>query len=322
MRNEKWEMSGVRFGVNTGQANTTWGELLDLWQELDRGSNFDHLWLVDHYVPGAGGAMGADGPHLEGWTALAALGPATERVRIGTLVTGNTYRHPAVLAKMATTVDHISNGRLEFGLGAAWHEYEHEAYAIPFHTVRERLERLEESAHLIKLLWTEARPTFEGKYYQLHEPPYNPPNVQQPHPPFLIGGGGEKRTLRTVARYADACNVSGTPEEVRHKFEVLAQHCRDAGRDPSEIRRTIQVMLFLNDDPAFQQRVVQGLMAFRGGTEDEARRSVLMGSVDDVKASVQSFIDAGVQEIHLQQFPRTHRESLLRFSKEVIPAFK
>ncbi|TMG05521.1 MAG: LLM class flavin-dependent oxidoreductase [Chloroflexi bacterium] len=185
-----------------------------------------------------------------------------------------------------------------------------------------RLERLEESARVIKLLWTEPRPKFEGKHYQLHEPPYDPPNVQQPHPPFLIGGGGEKRTLRTVARYADACNVSGTPEEVRHKFEVLEGHCRDAGRDPSEIRRTMQVMLFLNEDPAFQERVVQGVKAFRGGTEDEARRSVLMGSVEDVRAGVQAFVDVGVEEIYLQQFPRTHRESLLRFSREVIPAFR
>ena len=315
-------MTNVKFGVNTGQANTTWPELRELWQELDGESNYDYLWLVDHFVPGAGGAMGADGPHLEGWTSLAALAMATERVRIGTLVTGNTYRHPAVLAKMATTVDHISGGRLEFGLGAAWHQYEHEVFGIPFHTVRERLDRLEESAHLIKLLWTEPRPKFEGKYYQLHEPPYNPPNVKQPHPPFLIGGGGEKRTLRTVARYADASNVNGTPEEVRHKFDVLEQHCRDAGRDPGEVRRTMQVMLFLNEDPAFQQRVVQGVMAFRQCNEDEARRSVLMGSVDDVKAGVQSFVDVGVEEFYLAQFPRTHRESLLRFSKEVIPAFR
>ena len=133
-------MTNVKFGVNTGQANTTWPELRELWQELDGESNYDYLWLVDHFVPGAGGAMGADGPHLEGWTSLAALAMATERVRIGTLVTGNTYRHPAVLAKMATTVDHISGGRLEFGLGAAWHQYEHEVFGIPFHTVRERLE--------------------------------------------------------------------------------------------------------------------------------------------------------------------------------------
>ncbi len=312
----------VKFGVNTGQANTTWQDLVELWRDLDRESNYDYLWLVDHFVPGTGGAIGADGPHLEGWTCLAALAIATERVRIGTLVTGNTYRHPTVLAKMATTVDHISGGRLEFGLGAAWHEYEHEVYGIPFHMVRERLERLEESARVIKLLWTEPRTKFEGKYYQLHEPPYNPPNVQQPHPPFLIGGGGEKRTLRTVARYADACNVSGTPEEVRHQFEVLEGHCRDAGRDPSDIRRTIQVMLFLNEDLAFQERVVQGVKAFRGGTEDEARRSVLMGSVEDVRVGVQAYVDAGVEEIYLAQFPRTHRESLLRFSREVIPAFR
>jgi len=313
----------IRFGVQASQGNTTWPELLDLWQELDQASNFDYLWLVDHFVPGPGTAMGADGPHFEGWAALAALAQATERVRLGILVTGNTYRLPAVLAKQATTVDHISNGRLEFGLGAAWHTYEHAVYGLPFHTTGERLGRLDEAAHLIKLLWTENAPKFEGRYYQLNEPPYNPPNVQQPHPPILIGGGGEKRTLRTVARYADACNVSGTPEEARHKFEVLEQHCRDIGRDPATIRRTMQLLLFLNDDPAFQQRVVQGVMAFRGGgTEDEARRSVLLGSVDDVKASVQSFIDAGVQEIYLAQFPRTHRDSLLRFSREIIPAFR
>lgn len=322
MRNEKLEMSNLKFGVAMTQGNTTWPDLLDLWRELDGDPNFDYLWLVDHFVPGQGTAMGADGPHLEGWTALAALAQATERVRLGILVTGNTYRHPSVLAKMATTVDHISNGRLEFGLGAAWHEYEHEVYGIPFHTVGERLGRLDEAAHLIKLLWTEQRPKFEGKYYQLHEPPFNPPNVQQPHPPFLIGGGGEKRTLRTVARYADACNVSGTPQEVRHKFEVLAQHCRDAGRDASSVRRTMQLLLFLNEDPDFQQRVVQGVMAFRGSSEDDARRSVLLGGIDQVKAGVKSFVDAGVQEIYVAQFPRIHRESLLRFSKEVIPAFK
>jgi alkanesulfonate monooxygenase SsuD/methylene tetrahydromethanopterin reductase-like flavin-dependent oxidoreductase (luciferase family) len=223
---------------------------------------------------------------------------------------------------MATTVDQISGGRLEFGLGGAWHTYEHEAFAIPFHTTKERLERLDEAVQVIKLLWTQTRPTFQGRYYQLDQPPYNPPNVQQPHPPILIGGGGEKRTLRTVAKYADATNVSGTPEEVRHKYDVLEGHCKEVGRDFSEIRRTIQVPLFLNEDPAFQQRVVQGMVSFRGGTEEEARRSVLMGSVEDVKNGVQGFVDAGVQEIIVAQFPRFHRESLLRFSQEVIPAVR
>jgi F420-dependent oxidoreductase-like protein len=313
----------MKFGAQATQAGIAWEDLLSTWQELEGDSGFDHLWLMDHFVTGTGVAFGSEGPCMEGWTALAALATATTRVRLGIMVTGNTYRHPAVLAKMATTVDHISGGRLEFGIGGAWHQYEHEAFAIPFHTVRERLERLDESVHLIRLLWTEERPKFEGRYYQLDGPPYNPPNVQKPHPPIVIGGGGEKRTLRTVARYADATNVQGTPEEVRRKYEVLEAHCKDVGRDFSQIRRTIQVALFLNEDPEFQKRVVQGIMAFRGiSDEGEARRSVLMGSVDEVKAGVQAYADAGVQEIVLAQFPRTHRESLLRFSREVIPAFK
>ena len=312
----------IKFGVQASQAGISWEELLSQWKELDRNSNFDHLWLMDHFVTGMGTAENSDGICLESWTALSALAMATSRVRIGILVTGNTYRHPAVLAKMGTTVDHISGGRLDLGLGGAWHTYEHEAFGIPFHSVRERLERLDEAVQVIKLLWTEASPTFEGRYYQLDRPPYNPPNVQQPHPPILIGGGGEKRTLRTVAKYADAANVSGTPDQMKHKFEVLESHCKDVGRDFTTIRRTAQVLLFLNDDPAFQRRVVEGVAATQGVSEDEGRRSILLGSIDDVKAGVQSFVDAGVQEFTLAQFPRLHRESLLRFSEEVIPAFR
>jgi F420-dependent oxidoreductase-like protein len=313
----------MKFGAQANQSGITWDDLLEAWQAFDTDSSFDHLWLMDHFVTGPGTSFGAEGPCMEGWTALAALAQATSRVRLGIMVTGNTYRHPAVLAKMATTVDHVSAGRLEFGIGGAWHEYEHQAFAIPFHTVKERLERLNESVHLIKLLWTEDRPRFEGKHYRLDGPPYNPPNVQRPHPPIVIGGGGEKRTLRTVARYADATNVQGTPDEVRRKYEVLERHCKEAGRDFSEIRRTIQVGLFLNEDPEFQARVIQGIKAFRGmSSDDEARRSVLMGSVDDVKAGVKAYADAGVQEIVLAQFPRLHRESLMRFSREVIPEFK
>jgi F420-dependent oxidoreductase-like protein len=313
----------MKFGAQATQAGISWDDLLEAWQAFDADSGFDHLWLMDHFVTGAGTSFGAEGPCMEGWTALAALAQATSRVRLGILVTGNTYRHPAVLAKMATTVDHVSGGRLEFGIGGAWHEYEHQAFAIPFHTLKERLERLDEAVHLIKLLWTEDRPKFEGRYYRLEGPPYNPPNLQRPHPPIVIGGGGEKRTLRTAARYADATNVQGTPEEVRHKYEVLEAHCKEVGRDFNEIRRTIQVPLFLNEDPEFQKRVVQGVMAIRGASsEEEARRSVLMGSVDEVKAGVRAYAEAGVQEIMLAQFPRMHRESLMRFSREVIPEFR
>jgi F420-dependent oxidoreductase-like protein len=312
----------VKFGVQASQANTSWPDLLSLWQELDTNSGFDLVWLMDHFVTGTGEAFGSEGECLEGWTALAALAHATSRVRLGILVTGNTYRHPAVLAKQATTVDHISNGRLEFGLGGAWHTYEHAAFGIPFHTTRERLERLDEAAHLIKLLWTEDRPTFDGKYYSLDAPPYNPPNVQKPHPPIMIGGGGEKRTLRTVARFADTCNVQGTSEDVAHKFSVLDEHCKDVGRDPSTIRRTIQAVLFLTEDEALQQRVIQGMKALRDVSDEDARKMVLMGSPAEIINQIKAYEAAGVQEIMVAQFPAVHRKSLLRFSEEVIPAFK
>ncbi len=312
----------IKFGVVATQAGVTWEELLGIWQELDRDSAFDHLWLMDHFVTGFGTEFGSEGPCMEGWTALAALAQATSRVRIGILVTGNTYRQPAVLAKMATTVDHISGGRLEFGIGAAWHTYEHQAFGIPFHTTRQRLERLDEAVRLIKQLWMEPRPTFDGRYYRLDRPPYNPPNVQQPHPPILVGGGGEKRTLLTAAKYADASNVMGTPEEVAHKFAVLAQHCRHVGRDPANIRRTIQVPLFMTEDEAFRQRVLQGMSAARGGSPEEAARSILIGSVEEIRGQVRAFVEAGVQEFMLAQWPRFHRDSLLRFSREVIPEFR
>src|SRR3989442_2019250 len=154
-------MADVKFGAVPMQSGISWPDLLDVWQELDRDTEFDSLWLVDHFVTGFGQEFGSEGPCMEGWTALAALAQATSRVRLGILVTGNTYRHPAVLAKQATTVDQISHGRLEFGLGAAWHTYEHEAFGIPFHTTGERLSRLDEAVHLIKALWTEDRPEFE-----------------------------------------------------------------------------------------------------------------------------------------------------------------
>jgi F420-dependent oxidoreductase-like protein len=312
----------IKFGPVATQAEVSWQDLLSVWQELDRDSNYDSLWLMDHFVTGFGTEMGSGGPCMEAWTALAALAQATSRVRLGILVTGNTYRHPAVLAKQATTVDHISGGRLEFGIGAAWHTYEHQAYGIPFTSVKERSDRLEEAVRLIKLLWTEEKPTFQGRHYSLDRPPYNPPNVQQPHPPIVIGGGGEKRTLRTVAMYADAANVQGTPEEFKQKMGVLEQHCRDAGRDPSTIRRTMQIPLFLNDDPDFRKRVLMAIAAARGGSEEEAARSILIGAIDDVKRQVRDFVDAGVQEFMLAQWPRFHRDSLVRFSKEVVPAFR
>ncbi len=316
-------MASMQFGVEASQAHLSWPELLSLWQELDRGSEYTSLWVVDHLVPGAGSPEDAAGAHVDGWTALAALAMATSRVRVGVLVSGNTYRHPAVLAKMATTVDHISGGRLNFGIGAAWHEFEHGAYGLPFPTVRERLERLEEAVQLIKLLWTEPRPVFEGRYYQLDRPPHNPPNVQRPHPPILVGGSGERRTLRIVARYADACNLNGSPRTVRHKIGVLHRHCQDVGRDPKEIKVTAQAMLYLTDNPGDRQRVLRRVADFWGSDEGEIRRSNLIGTVEEAREMAAAYADIGVHELYFTHFPfQHHLESLLRFSREVVPAFR
>jgi F420-dependent oxidoreductase-like protein len=312
----------MKFGAVANQSGVTWQEVLDQWKDADSGDAYDSMWLMDHFVTGFGGAFGSEGPCFEGWTALSALAQATSRVKIGILVTGNTYRHPAVLAKQATTVDHISGGRLIFGLGAGWHEYEHQAFGINLPPVKERMDRLEEAAWLIKALWTDERPSMDGQYYSLDKPPYNPANVQEPHPPILIGGGGEKRTLKIVAQYADVANVMGTPDETRHKWEVLDEHCDAIGRDPKSIKRTIQAPLFLNEDPAFQERVLQGMASARGGTPEEARDALLIGGPEEVKDKIGRYQDAGVEEIYAAMWPRFFPPIVQKFAEEVIPAFK
>ena len=311
----------VRIGIQTGQDGQEWADLLDFWRFVDTETVFDSVWTIDHYVPPTPG-QDPNGPCLEGWTTLAAGAQATERLRLGCLVTGVTYRHPSVLAKMAATVDHISNGRLEVGLGAAWHEMEHRVYGIPFHTLKERSDRLEEATELIKLLFDANGPVdFDGTYYQLKQAPFSPRCVQQPHPPIIIGGGGEKRTLRIVARYADMANVMGTPAEVKHKFEVLDKHCEAVGRDPGTIKRTIQVPLFLNEDPAFRQRVLQGMSAATGGTPEEAAKALLIGGPEEISEQVKRYEDAGVEEMYVALWPRFLAKPLQRFAEEVVPAF-
>jgi F420-dependent oxidoreductase-like protein len=192
---------------------------------------FDSVWTWDHFMPLDGDPTG---PMFEAWELLAAWGALTSRVRVGTLVTGVTYRHPPVLAKMVATVDHITNGRALLGLGAAWHEREHAMYGIPFPPTGGRLARMDEAAHVLRLLLDEPVATFAGKYYSLTDAVAEPKPVQK-RLPLLIGGGGEQKTLRTVAKYADYWHGHGPPDVIRHKLEVLAAHCADVGRDIREI---------------------------------------------------------------------------------------
>jgi F420-dependent oxidoreductase-like protein len=231
----------MRFAFKTAPQHTTWADMLAVWKEADQIEVFESGWTFDHFYP-----IFSDptGPCLEGWAALTALAQATTRLRLGNLVTGIHYRHPAVLANMAATVDIISGGRLELGIGAGWNEEESGAYGIELGTVKQRSDRFEEACQVLIGLLTETTYSFAGEYYQLTDARCEPKPVQAPHPPICIGGSGEKRTLRTTAKYAQHWNfVGGTPAEFAHKRDVLHQHCADVGRDPSEITLSAHVRL-------------------------------------------------------------------------------
>jgi F420-dependent oxidoreductase-like protein len=237
----------MRFAFKTAPQHTTWAAMLDVWRAADDIEVFESGWTFDHFYPIYSDSAG---PCLEGWVTLTALAQATKRLRLGTLVTGIHYRHPAVLANMAATLDIVSGGRLELGIGAGWNEEESGAYGIPLGTPRERSDRFEEACEvIIGLLSQEETSSFTGSFYELASARCNPKPVQQPHPPICIGGNGERRTLRTAARFAQHWNfVGGTVEEFAHKRDVLHQHCADLGRDPAEI--LLSSHLRFDGDPA------------------------------------------------------------------------
>ena len=223
----------MRFAFKTSPQHTTWADMLAVWTEADQIDIFESGWTFDHFYPIVGDTHG---PCLEGWVTLTALAQATSRLRIGNLVTGIHYRHPAVLANMASTLDVISGGRLELGIGAGWNEEESGAYGIELGTIKQRCDRFDEACQVLISLMSQETTTFQGTYYQLNEARNEPKGPQRPHPPICIGGSGEKRTLRTVAKYAQHWNfVGGTKEEFVHKRDVLYAHCDAVGRDPSEI---------------------------------------------------------------------------------------
>jgi F420-dependent oxidoreductase-like protein len=249
----------VRFAFKTAPQNTTWADMLAVWQEADQIDLFESGWVFDHFYPIVGDP---EGPCLEGWTVLTALAQATRRLRLGTLVTGIHYRHPAVLAKMAATIDIISGGRLELGIGAGWNEQESGAYGIELGTLRERSDRLEEACQVLIGLLSQHSTTFHGQHYRLTDAWCEPRGPQRPHPPICIGGGGEKRTLRTAAMYAQHWNFTGGPPEIfARKRDVLRAHCRDVGRDPAEITLSSHVQLGPDHDYAAVASQVQALAA-------------------------------------------------------------
>ncbi len=250
-------MAQLSFGIKTAPQQTTYEDMLRVWREADANPSFEHAWVFDHFMPI--GRADPSGPCMEGWTLLAAFAAQTERLRVGVMVTSNTYRYPPVLAKMGATVDIISHGRLDFGLGAGWFELEHTAYGIPYPSPGERIRRLAEACEIIKRMWTEDAPDFVGRYYQVKGARCEPKPVQKPHPPFVLGGSGEQKTLRVVAQYADIWNYAGGPvEEFRHKNEVLDAHCQAIGRDPASIVRSVQFRIGPDDDLRAVREQVRG----------------------------------------------------------------
>jgi F420-dependent oxidoreductase-like protein len=255
-------------------------------------SGFDSLWVMDHLYQIRGIGDRSE-PMLEAYTLLSGLAARTSRASLGALVTGVTYRNPALLAKMVTTLDVISKGRAILGLGAAWNDDEHRGYGYPFPGAGERLERLEEALQICRLMFGQATPSFEGRHYTIEGALNVPRPVRPGGPPILVGGGGERKTLRLVAKYADACNLFGDIGTVRHKLEVLERHCADVGRDPAEITKTRLGTLIIAPTDAEADERVSYLAETRGANEQRLRSS-LVGGPERVTDEVHALIDAGL----------------------------
>jgi F420-dependent oxidoreductase-like protein len=244
----------MKYGIKTNPHHTTWDRMLGTWQKTDETDLFDSAWVFDHFYPIFGDPKG---PCLEGWTSLAALAQATSRIKVGTMVNGMPYRHPAVTANMAATLDIVSGGRFQLGLGAGWYQLEADAYGITLgDSLTERFDRFDESVEIIVRMLTDEETTFAGKYFTVTNARNEPKGPQQPHPPVTIGGTGERRTLRTVARWADHWNAAPLEADVwRHKVSVLEGHCADVGRDPAEIEKSMMVRFSPDDLPGLDEQL-------------------------------------------------------------------
>ena len=248
---------------------------------------YDGVWLADHFLPDEDELI----PVHESWITMAALARDVPRVRLGTLVTGNTYRHPAVLANMASTLDNLSDGRMVLGLGSGWQQNEHEAYGIQFGTAATRLRMLDEACQVIKGLFTYDHFDFSGEFYKLQRAPLEP-KPRQAKMPLMVGGGGERVTLKIAAKYADEWNVWGNVDTLIHKMEILDRHCETVGREPSAIERCAVALLFLSDDEKYLKRVRKSAPSDRS----------IIGGVNEVRDIVAAYQDAGVKELVVPDF--------------------
>ncbi len=285
-------------------------------QEAER-LGYDSVWLYDHFhtmpIPTVEAVF-------ECWTSTAALARDTHRVKIGQMVTCNGYRNPALLAKMASTVDVMSHGRLILGIGAGWYEHEWLGYGFGFPNTRERMRRLAEAVRVIRAMWEQDHAEYAGEYYQLKGAINEPKGVQQPHIPLLIGGSGEQVTLKLVAKFADACNIGGIdPEIYRHKFDILRQHCKAVGRNYDEIQRTAEVFVGFAENDAEAEALTKPL---RGNASlADVRNNTLLGNADFIRNGLKRIQEAGAQYFVIYLLDAYRMEPVQRFAEQVMAGF-
>jgi F420-dependent oxidoreductase-like protein len=274
---------------------------------------YETVWLPDHFqtFPPSQDML------FEAWTTATALARDTKRVRIGHLVTGNSYRNPALQAKMASTLDVLSHGRFTFGIGAGWHEQEYHAYGYPYPAAPERLRQLGEAVQIIRALWSEQEATFEGNAYQVRGAINQPKGVQHPHIPLLIGGSGEKVTLKLVAQYADACNVNGNIATIQHKFDVLRAHCEAVGREYESIHRTALTLCILGETDEQAQALVPGWAPLV--SPGDIQSYGLVGTLETIRQRLAAYEAAGVQELVIDFLEMPHKlDAMQRFAEAFI----
>ena len=302
--------------VSIDGAAAKWQKAVDVAVRAEQ-LGYDSLWVYDHFhnVPKA-----AHEAVFECWTTLAAISQRTSRIRLGQMVGCNSYRQPSVLAKITSTVDVISGGRLDWGIGAGWYEHEYKGYGFDFPAPKERIGMLRESVEIVRSMWTQADTSYDGRYYQLKGAQCDPKPLQTPHPPIWIGGGGEQLTLRIVARHADCSNFGGKPHEWARKREILKEHCAAVGRDEATIRKTWSPEVFIRETE--KELVAGGSRSFWGEPMDSWREGNLVGTPEQVAEKVQAYIDMGCTGFTpwCSDYPDT--ETMELFATKVIPNFR
>lgn len=308
----------VDLGVFLGPEDTTY-ETLRSKALICEDLGYHSLWISDHLV---GMYESHASPRLECWTTVSALASVTEKVKLGQLTLATPFRNPALLAKMAATLDTITDGRAILSIGAGWHQGEFDGYGYRFGSIRSRWERLDEAARIIKLLWNEEAPSYEGKHYSIEDAHCSPKPVQEPRLPLMIAGGGEKLTLRTVARYADMSNFAqwvGTPTDFGHKVDVLNRHCERVGRDPEEITKTWAAFVFIDESEDEAKRLAKAFFANRAG---EPPSLGLVGTPGMITERMNEYVEEGASLFILSFLGGDWEREARLFRDEVFPNFR